>query len=139
MTWVLKERLREALTRFGVDVVIAENSVTIPMNIPLGLAIVETVMETGIGCIAHHHDFVWERERFLVNAVDDQLRTAFPPMLSQIQHVAINSLAAREFSRRPTKVLETHFSRPYTSTSRFYAIDMQFTGPISNRAGLGQY
>jgi glycosyltransferase involved in cell wall biosynthesis len=100
MTWVLKERLREALVRFGIDVMIAENSVTIPMNIPLGLAIVETVMETGIGCIAHHHDFVWERERFLVNAVDDQLRTAFPPMLSQIQHVVINSLAAREFSRR---------------------------------------
>lgn len=100
MTRVLKERLREALTTFGIDVIIAENSVTIPMNMPLGLAIVEIVMETGIACIAHHHDFVWERERFLVNAVDDLLRTAFPPMLAQIQHVVINSLAAHEFSRR---------------------------------------
>jgi hypothetical protein len=52
LAWVLKERLREALMRFEIDVIVAENSVTIPMNIPLGLAIVEIVMETGIGCIA---------------------------------------------------------------------------------------
>lgn len=100
MTWVIKERLREAISRFQADVIIPENCVTIPMNIPLGLAVVETVMETGVGCIAHHHDFVWERERFLVNGVDDYLQAAFPPALRQIQHVAINSQAAIEFSRR---------------------------------------
>jgi glycosyltransferase involved in cell wall biosynthesis len=79
--------------------IIAENCVTIPMNIPLGLAVVQTVMETGIGCIAHHHDFVWERERFVVNAVDDYLHSAFPPALPEMQHVVINSQAGREFSR----------------------------------------
>ncbi len=100
MTSVLKEKLCAALERFDVDLIIAENCLTIPMNIPLGLALVETVMETGLGCIAHHHDFAWERERFLVNAVDDYLHTAFPPPLHQIQHVAISSRAAREFSRR---------------------------------------
>jgi glycosyltransferase involved in cell wall biosynthesis len=57
-------------------------------------------METGIGCIAHHHDFVWERERFMVNAVDDCIQAAFPPHLQEIHHVAINSVAAAEFSRR---------------------------------------
>lgn len=100
MTWVIKEKLHSAIKRFDLDLIIAENCLTIPMNIPLGLALLETVMETGIGCIAHHHDFVWERERFLVNAVDDYLLTAFPPGLPQIQHVVINSQAAREFSRR---------------------------------------
>jgi len=100
MTWVIKEKLHSALQRFELDLIIAENCLTIPMNIPLGLALVETVMETGIGCIAHHHDFYWERERFLVNAVEDYLRTAFPPALPQIQHVVINSQAAREFSLR---------------------------------------
>ena len=96
----IKLQLGEALKHFGIDVLIVENSVTIPMNIPLGLAVVETVMENPIACVAHHHDFVWERDRFLNNAVDDYLRTAFPPPLEQIQHVAINSLAASEFSRR---------------------------------------
>ena len=100
MRWVIKEKLHTAIKRLDLDLLIAENCVTIPMNLPLGLAIVETVMETGIACIAHHHDFFWERERFLVNAVDDYLRAAFPPVLTQIQHVAINSQAAQEFSRR---------------------------------------
>jgi glycosyltransferase involved in cell wall biosynthesis len=100
MTWVIKEKLRAGLQQFEADVIVAENCVTIPMNIPLGLAMVETVMETGIGCIAHHHDFVWERERFLVNGVDDYLMAAFPPPLRQMQHVVINSQAASEFSRR---------------------------------------
>jgi glycosyltransferase involved in cell wall biosynthesis len=70
------------------------------MNIPLGLALVEMVMERPVACIAHHHDFVWERDRFLVNCVDDYLVTAFPPRLSQIKHVVINTQAASEFSRR---------------------------------------
>jgi glycosyltransferase involved in cell wall biosynthesis len=100
MTRVIKTGLREALERFGIDILIAENCLTIPMNIPLGLALVETIMETGIGCIAHHHDFVWERERFMVNAVDDYIHAAFPPPLNEIQHVAINSVAVAEFSRR---------------------------------------
>jgi glycosyltransferase involved in cell wall biosynthesis len=100
MTGVIKEKLCAAIENFRLDLIIAENSVTIPLNIPLGLAIVETVMETGIGCIAHHHDFVWERERFMVNAVDDFLHAAFPPPLAQMQHVVINSRAGREFSRR---------------------------------------
>ena len=100
MTWVIKEKLHSAIRRFGLDLIIAENCLTIPMNIPLGLGVLETVMERGIGCIAHHHDFVWERERFLVNAAEDHLLTAFPPGLPQMHHVAINSQAAREFSRR---------------------------------------
>ena len=100
LTGVLKKALRSALKRFDIDLIIAENCVTIPMNIPLGLAVVETVMETGIQCIAHHHDFIWERERYLVNAVDDYLKAAFPPMLRQMEHVAINTQAASEFNRR---------------------------------------
>jgi glycosyltransferase involved in cell wall biosynthesis len=100
MTWIIKEKLHSALQKSELDMIIAENCLTIPMNIPLGLAVVETVMESGMPCIAHHHDFVWERERFLVNAVDDYLRAAFPPALHQMQHVVINSQAAAEFSRR---------------------------------------
>jgi glycosyltransferase involved in cell wall biosynthesis len=99
MTGIIDEKLHQALSRLAIEVIIAENCLTIPMNIPLGLALVETVMETGIGCVAHHHDFVWERERFIVNAVDDYIQAAFPPHLNEIQHVAINSTAAAAFSR----------------------------------------
>lgn len=100
MHWVIKQKFRSAVEKLAPEVIVAENCLTIPINIPLGIAVVEHVMETGLPCIAHHHDFYWERERFLVNAVDDYLHLAFPPPLGQMQHVAINSQAAHEFSRR---------------------------------------
>lgn len=100
MAWLIKEKLHMVFKSLALDLVIAENCLTIPMNIPLGLALVETLMETGLGCIAHHHDFYWERERFMVNGVEDYLRAAFPPGLPRLQHVVINTPAAREFSRR---------------------------------------
>lgn len=100
MIWIIKRKLRAACKELALDLIIPENCVTIPMNIPLGVAIVEHVIETGLPCVAHHHDFFWERERFLVNAVDDYLHVAFPPPLAQMQHVVINSQAAAEFSRR---------------------------------------
>ena len=92
--------LCKAIDEFGADAIIAENALTIPMNLPLGIALVEAIQECGIPCVAHHHDFYWERPRFLVSAVDDLLRYAFPPPLAQIQHVVINSIAGEEFSRR---------------------------------------
>jgi glycosyltransferase involved in cell wall biosynthesis len=97
---VIRDKLSEAVKEKQIDVLIAQNALTIPMNLPLGVAIVEAVQEGGLTCVAHHHDFYWERPRFLVSAVDDVLRYAFPPALPQIQHVVINSLAGQEFSRR---------------------------------------
>ena len=100
LTRVLRDELEKAITDLEIDGIIAENALTIPMNIPLGVALVQVLQETGIGCIAHHHDFYWERERFLISSVRDLLRYAFPPALPSVQHTAINSLAAEEFSRR---------------------------------------
>ena len=100
LTRVIRDQLTTAVNDLDLDAVIVENALTIPMNIPLGLAIVQALQEGGVPCVAHHHDFYWERQRFLVNAVDDLLRYAFPPALPQIQHVVINSLAGEEFSRR---------------------------------------
>ncbi len=100
LTRRIRDKLRAAIDALNVDALIVENALTIPMNLPLGMALVLEIQEHGLPCLAHHHDFHWERERFLVNAVDDVIRYAFPPALPQIQHVVINSLAAEEFSRR---------------------------------------
>ncbi len=100
MDLLLRDKLNAAVKQLGVDALIVENALTIPMNLPLGMALVAEIQEQGLPCVAHHHDFFWERERFLVSAVDDILRYAFPPALPQIQHVVINSLAGEEFSRR---------------------------------------
>ncbi len=100
MSLKIHNKLNKALQSFKIDGIIAENALTIPMNVPLGVAIVQSVLENGIPCLAHHHDFRWERIRFLTSAIDDVLAYAFPPALPQIQHVVINSLAGEEFSRR---------------------------------------
>ncbi len=96
----IHNELDQIIGDLDLDALIVENALTIPMNVPLGVAIVSTLQETSIGCLAHHHDFYWERDRFLVNAVPDLLRYAFPPALGFIQHVVINSVQAEEFSRR---------------------------------------
>jgi glycosyltransferase involved in cell wall biosynthesis len=100
LTRSIRDKLDVAIREFEVDVLIVENALTIPMNLPLGIALVQEIQERAIPCVAHHHDFFWERERFLINAVDDIIHLAFPPALAQIQHVVINSLAGEEFSRR---------------------------------------
>ena len=96
----LKDRLYEFIKKFDIQLLIAENALSIPLNIPLGLALAELIAETGIPVIAHHHDFFWERKRFLVNCIGDYLEMAFPPRLPSIHHVVINSLAATEMGKR---------------------------------------
>ncbi len=96
----LKGHLYEFVRKFDVELLLVENALSIPLNIPLGLALTEYIAETGIPTIAHHHDFFWERKRFLVNSVWDYLNMAFPPHLPSIKHVVINSSAANQLALR---------------------------------------
>ncbi|RME42272.1 MAG: glycosyltransferase family 1 protein [Chloroflexi bacterium] len=100
----LKDHLKEHLHRFvrtrGLDLLIAENALSLPMNVPLGLALTELITETDIPAIGHHHDFAWERKRYAVSAAGDYLRAAFPPTSHSIHHVVINSFAARQLALR---------------------------------------
>ncbi len=96
----LKEHLYRFLDRFHPDLLIAENILSLPMNIPLGLALTEVIAETGLPVIAHHHDFWWERQRYAVGVAQDYLRAAFPPTLPGVRHVVINSVAARQLALR---------------------------------------
>ena len=96
----LKKEIVDFVNKFGIELLIAENSLTIPLNIPLGIAITEFISESKFPTIAHHHDFYWERKRLLVNSVGEYLHMAFPPVLPSIRHVVINSNADRELSFR---------------------------------------
>lgn len=98
LTKHLKKHLQRFVRHFQVDMLIVENALSLPMNIPLGLAITELIAESGLPTIAHHHDFHWERERYAVDAASDYLRAAFPPTLDHIQHVVINSYAERQLA-----------------------------------------
>ncbi|MCP4692419.1 MAG: glycosyltransferase family 4 protein [Desulfobacterales bacterium] len=96
----IKRKLYEFVREFRVDLLIVENAMAIPLHIPLGLALTEFISETRIPAIAHHHDFYWERSRFLVNSANEYIRMAFPPNLPSIRHVVINSAAQEELALR---------------------------------------
>ena len=96
----LKDHLYRFIERFAIDLIIPENALSIPMNVALGMAVTELVAETGIPTIAHHHDFSWERPRFLTSACQDILNMAFPPDLPSIKHVVINSPAQADLAAR---------------------------------------
>jgi glycosyltransferase involved in cell wall biosynthesis len=100
MRTALKHKLHEFINEYKIDLLVAENALTIPMHVPLGLALTETIAETQLPTIAHHHDFFWERVRFSVNAVGDYIRMSFPPNLSNIRHVVINSEAQEQLALR---------------------------------------
>jgi glycosyltransferase involved in cell wall biosynthesis len=96
----LKEHLYKFIKQFDIELLVVENAMAIPMNVPLGLALTELIAETCIPTIAHHHDFAWERPRYAVNAADDYLRAAFPPTLKSIYHVVINSYGQQQLALR---------------------------------------
>jgi len=100
MTRYLKATLYEFVKRFDLRILVFENVLTIPMHVPLGMAITELIAETHIPAIAHHHDFYWERTRYSVGCVHDLLDMAFPSRDPDLQHVVINEAAQEELARR---------------------------------------
>jgi mannosylglucosylglycerate synthase len=96
----LKDHLHRFVNKFKLDVIIIENALSLPMNIPLGLALTQFIAEKDLPVIAHHHDFHWERSRYAVTAADDYIQTAFPPTLRTIHHAVINSYAGRQLALR---------------------------------------
>ena len=96
----LKSTLYDFVRRFDISILVVQNALTIPMHLPLGVALTEFLSETQIPAIAHHHDFYWERTRFQVNNVPDFLDMAFPPRGLSLQHVVINQAAREELALR---------------------------------------
>ena len=96
----LKEQLYRFIEKFDIQLLVPENALAIPLNLPLGIALTELISETAIPTIAHHHDFFWERQHFLTNAVWEYLNMAFPPHLPSIRHVVINSSADNQLGLR---------------------------------------
>jgi len=96
----IRAPLRNFIRSNHLDVIVVENALTIPMNLPLGVTLTGLIAELAINTIAHHHDYYWERQRYQSNAILDLLDTAFPAKLPTIQHVSINTIAQRRLKER---------------------------------------
>lgn len=96
----IRAPLRKFIRDCRLDLIIVQNALTTPMNLPLGVALTGLIAELGISTIAHHHDFYWERQRYQVSSILNLLDTAFPAKLPTIQHVTINTIAQRRLRER---------------------------------------
>jgi mannosylglucosylglycerate synthase len=81
--------LRAALA--GVDLVVAENVLSIPLN--LAASRVLSAVVRGRPAILHHHDPSWQRDRFAHI-------TELPPRDEAWRHVTINELTRRQMAER---------------------------------------
>ncbi|MBA7542039.1 Mannosylglucosylglycerate synthase [subsurface metagenome] len=95
----VKERIKKKLLAILDDKRISflsiENALTIPLNIPIGVALTEIISENNIKAVTRHHDFYWERKQFLCSNVEKMLDDYFPPDLVNLKHVVINTLARK--------------------------------------------
>ena len=81
--------VKEALA--DADLVIVENLLSIPMNLPASRVVASEL--AGRPAFLHHHDPPWQRERFAHI-------TELPPDDPQWHHVTINSYTEAQFSER---------------------------------------
>ena len=97
----LAASLKAFIQLYDIHFLVVQNALALPMNVPLGLALTDVIAETRIPVIAHHHDFYWERDRYLpLNGNKIYIHKAFPPRLPGVRHVVINSDAKKELARR---------------------------------------
>lgn len=123
----LRGELTEFLERFHIQLILVENALAIPMNVPLALALRDLIAERHLPTIAHHHDFMWERERFAVSWMKPELEEIFPPKLDSIVHVVINSLAHEELHAR-TGIAAEVIPNIFDFTHFHYGLDREALG-----------
>ncbi len=103
----------------GVDLVIVENLLTIPMNLEASRAVARVLR--GRPVLLHHHDPPWQRERFAHI-------TELPPTDPNWQHVTINRMTERELAARGIVA---------TTILNGFAVPSALGDRVSTRAKLG--
>ncbi len=90
----IERQILSWLTTTGIDLLITQNSTTLPCHLTMGMALKRVIERTGIPTIAHEHDFHWERgDRYHTRfeGVRNIIAECFPPDLPNMTHVVINS------------------------------------------------
>ena len=85
-----------------IDVLVTQNSTTLPCHLTMGIALKRVIETTGIPTVAHDHDFYWERgDRYTTRyeGVRAIIAECFPPELPNLTHVVINSYCQASLER----------------------------------------
>ncbi|MFZ5967483.1 MAG: glycosyltransferase [Bacillota bacterium] len=99
----IEEGLRRFIKQYSIDILVPNNIWSLGWGIPAAIAFDNIAREYQIPCIAHHHDFYWERERYAKPTCDfvkETLDNYFPPKHELVKHVVINRIASKEMRKR---------------------------------------
>lgn len=97
---LIKNKLLQFIHHHRLDLLVLQNVLAVPLQIPLALALQDVIAETALATIAHNHDFYWERTCYHPTAVQEILDAVFPIDLPSIVHVTINSIAQKSLQKR---------------------------------------
>ncbi len=95
--------LEKFIKDYKIDVLVPNNMWSLGWGLPAGIALYNTVKKLGIHCVAHNHDFHWERVKYSNPTCDNVTRMLdkyFPPKDELIKHVVINDIARCEMKKR---------------------------------------
>lgn len=95
--------LEKFLKEYQIDILVPNNMWSLGWGLPAGIALYNTVKKLNVHCVAHNHDFNWERVRYSNPTCDNvkrMLAKYFPPKDDLIKHVVINDIARCEIKKR---------------------------------------
>jgi glycosyltransferase involved in cell wall biosynthesis len=100
----LAQPLLAAMSAFvedrGIELLVVQNALAIPMQLPLAQALADLIERTGLPTVCHHHDFYWERDRFKTHRLGSWLGMHFPFDAPNMRHVVIHSMAQQDLGTR---------------------------------------
>ncbi len=103
----LSSRIEASLSAFvddkKLDLLIVENIWSVAANPAVAIATAKIVAGRELACLAHHHDFYWERTTGVCLTCSTAVELAdkyLPPHNISIEHTVINSLARYEMLER---------------------------------------
>lgn len=111
-----EKKLNFLLDNEKIDIIIPENTFSMPMQLPLAVALNNIIKERDFPTIAFYHDFYFERKRFKNSNIKKLLKECFPPMHKALRHVVLNSYQKKllknpkkiKYSPRPTRPIDAY-------------------------------
>lgn len=118
LAWIVREK---------IEVLVSQNATALPCHLTMGWAIKNILEKTNIPCVAHNHDFHWERgDRYKTQygSIRKLVKDCFPVNLPNVHHVVINQYSKAELKKRfninavvVPNVMD--FNKPYAQVDDF--------------------
>lgn len=96
----IEGQLRDAINGRPPSLLVVSNVFSLPMHFPLSIALARVIEDYKIPTIARHHDFWWERKRYLRSTMFPFFKKWFPPDSPFIKHTVINSTSQNQLLKR---------------------------------------